>query len=98
MAYENATNQIEPVLIDGFTETNRAIKTCVEDGYRASQNRAKWTFEFLYACNKVKKIAKLSSKIVSYFTKGYIKKRIEEEKPDKIMIFHFFGFVMMYLV
>ena len=29
---ENATNQIEPVLIDGFTETNRAIKTCVEDG------------------------------------------------------------------
>lgn len=87
---ENATNQIEPILIDGFSNTNKMLKSLVEDGYSTSQNKAKWIFEFLYACNKIKKIATLSSKIISYFTKDYIKNRIEEEKPDKIMIFHFF--------
>ncbi len=88
--YENANSQIEPVLVDGFRETNFFIKTLAEDGYRFSQNYAKWIFQWLYAFNKIKIVAQLTTKIMSLFTKRFIKKMILEQKPDKIMIFHFF--------
>lgn len=87
---KNYSEKIEPVLIDGLQSSPSYLKFIVEDGYRILQNRAKWYYESLYAVNKIIPFAKLSNLLVSNRIKPVIKKRIIEEKPDKIVIFHFF--------
>ncbi|MCX6143255.1 MAG: glycosyltransferase [Ignavibacteriales bacterium] len=83
-------NSIEPVLIDGLTDANSLPRSLIEKGYRLLQARAKWYYEFLYATNKFPPIGYLNVAIANYFIKPYLKKRIEEERPAKIVIFHFF--------
>ena len=83
-------NSIEPVLIDGLTEANPLPRSILEKGYRLLQARAKWYYEFLYATNKFPPIGYLNVAIAKFFIKPYLKKRIEEERPAKIVIFHFF--------
>ncbi len=81
---------IEPVLIDGLVESKQFARTMIEDGYRFLQARAKWYYEFLYAINKFPPIGYFNVAMANYFIKPYIKKRIREERPSKIVIFHFF--------
>ena len=83
-------NSIEPVLVDGLTDANPLPRSIIEKGYRLLQARAKWYYEFLYATNKFPPIGHINLAIVNYFIKPYLKKRIEEERPAKIVIFHFF--------
>lgn len=79
-----------PLLIDGLEKTNKYIKYAVEDGYRTLQAKAKWYYEFLYAINKFRPMAQLNISIISFYVEDYIRKVILNEKPEKIIIFHFF--------
>ncbi len=82
--------EVEPVLIDGFTRTNRIVKNLIEEGYRNLQSKAKWAYEVLYAFNKISLFARTSCYIVSKSSVKFIKDKIAEEKPEKIIILHFF--------
>jgi processive 1,2-diacylglycerol beta-glucosyltransferase/1,2-diacylglycerol 3-beta-galactosyltransferase len=83
-------DSIEPVLIDGLTDAKSFPRSIIEKGYRLLQARAKWYYEFLYATNKFPPIGYLNVAIANFFIKPYLKKRIDEERPAKIVIFHFF--------
>lgn len=87
---ENYNEEINVTLVDGFTEINKLVKYIVEDGYRISQAKAKWVFEGLYALNKIDAQANGTNKTISYFVREYLQKLIEKQKPDKIVVFHFF--------
>jgi processive 1,2-diacylglycerol beta-glucosyltransferase/1,2-diacylglycerol 3-beta-galactosyltransferase len=77
-------------LVDGLSGSNQFIKKFIESGYKTAVNKAAWTYEFLYALHKFKIIAKSTASIVSYFVKPALERQILENKPEKIVIFHFF--------
>ena len=80
------SEDVSPVLIDGFEKTNRLVKNLVEEGYRHLQSKAKWIYEALYAFNKIKLFARISCFIASKSSVGFIKDRITEENPEKIIV------------
>lgn len=82
--------ETDVILVDGLKEAPEYSRFILEDGYRILQNNAKWSFELLYAVNKIKPVASYNSLLVSGRVVPYIKKQILEEKPNKIIIFHFF--------
>ena len=90
--YLSATHgsTIEPVLVDGLMNANSVARYVLEDGYRLLQASSKLYYEFLYATNKFSLIRHFDAAISNFFMKPYLKKRIEEERPAKIVIFHFF--------
>lgn len=79
-----------PVLVDCLEKTPPIVKFIIEDGYRITQSKAKWIFEFLYAVNKIQFIAKTTCFIVGLFIKPHLRRIIAKEKPDKIICLHFF--------
>lgn len=81
---------VEITLADGLQGSKVFVKNIIENGYRKAVTRAVWSFEFLYAVNKIKIVAVCTSYLVSYFIKPGIEKRILEKGPDKIVVFHFF--------
>jgi UDP-N-acetylglucosamine:LPS N-acetylglucosamine transferase len=83
-------DSVEAILVDGLTNANPLARSIIEKGYRLLQARAQWYYEFLYATNKFPPIGHLSTAVARFFIKPYLKKRIEEERPAKIVIFHFF--------
>ena len=83
-------DKVSTQLWDGFTGINKLVKYCIEDGYRKSQSKAVWTFEMLYALNKISWVAKLTTLIISYFIVPHLERYILTERPDKVVIFHFF--------
>jgi processive 1,2-diacylglycerol beta-glucosyltransferase/1,2-diacylglycerol 3-beta-galactosyltransferase len=87
---QNHNKDIEPVLINGFEETNFIIKYAIEDGYRNLQAKATWIYEALYALFKFNFIARFYYTLISFFVKPYLRKVFKSLKPDKIIIFHFF--------
>ncbi len=89
---------IEPVLLDGLVDAKIFAKYIIEDGYRILQASAKWYYEFLYATNKFRPIGYFNVVAANYFIKPYIKKRIQEEQPSTIVIFHFFLIMPVYQV
>jgi processive 1,2-diacylglycerol beta-glucosyltransferase/1,2-diacylglycerol 3-beta-galactosyltransferase len=86
--YHSTTCQ--PELIYGFEKTSGWLKYTIEDGYRLLQAKAKWFFEFLYGVNKVKIAARFTKSFVSVFVINYLEEIIINDKPDKIIVFHFF--------
>jgi processive 1,2-diacylglycerol beta-glucosyltransferase/1,2-diacylglycerol 3-beta-galactosyltransferase len=84
------TDITEPILIYGFEKTPRWVQYIIEDGYRMLQYTGKWFFEFLYAINKIPIVARITCLLISPFTKNYLEDVIIKERPDKIVIFHFF--------
>ncbi len=89
---------VEAVLVDGLVEARPFAKYIIEDGYRILQASAKWYYEFLYASNKFLPIGYFNVFAANYFIKPYIKKRIQEERPAKIVIFHFFLIMPVYQI
>lgn len=83
------SNEISPILVDGFEKINHVVKYLIEEGYRKLQTRAKWAYEALYAMHKIKPVGKISCFIVSKASLKFISGIIEKEKPDKIIILHF---------
>ncbi len=92
------TDISEPKLIYGFEKTPRWVQFIIEDGYRILQYTGKWFFEFLYALNKVPLIARISCALVAPFMSKYLEEVIVSEKPDKIVIFHFFCIIPVFKI
>lgn len=88
----------EPKLIYGFEKTPRWVQFIIEDGYRILQYTGKWIFELLYAMNKIPLIAWTSCLLVAPFMRKYLEEVITNEKPDKIVIFHFFCVIPIYRI
>lgn len=87
---EKSHGTINPVLIDGLEKSKPFIRAIIEDGYRQSQSKAIWVFEILYAFHKIKIFAFITTWLLSLFIKPYLRERILNENPQKIIIFHFF--------
>ena len=88
----------EPKLIYGFEKTPRWVQYIIEDGYRMLQYTGKWFFEFLYAVNKIPIIARISCMLIVPFMEKYLEETILKEKPDKIVIFHFFLIIPIFKI
>jgi processive 1,2-diacylglycerol beta-glucosyltransferase/1,2-diacylglycerol 3-beta-galactosyltransferase len=87
---ENYPEKVETKLLYGFEKTPRWVRFIIEDGYRILQYKGRWFFEFLYAMNKIPLFGKLSCFSVAGYMNRYLEETILNEKPDKIIIFHFF--------
>jgi UDP-N-acetylglucosamine:LPS N-acetylglucosamine transferase len=85
-----STNSIEPVLIDGFEKANKTVQYLVEDGYRKLQSGGKWLYKFLYALYHIPIVTFINDLVLASSITPYLEKRILEDKPEKIIIFHFF--------
>lgn len=88
----------EPKLVYGFEKTPRWVQFIIEDGYRMLQYTGKWFFEFLYAVNKIPLIAKLTCNLISPFMRKYLEEVILKERPDKIVVFHFFCIIPVFKI
>jgi len=88
----------EPKLIYGFEKTPRWVQYIIEDGYRMLQYKGKWFFEFLYAVNKIPIVARITCLLIAPFMEKYLEETILKEKPDKIIIFHFFLIIPIFKV
>jgi len=77
-------------LYDGFNGVNGWVKAIIEDGYRQSQSKAVWVFEALYAFNKIPFVAHLTAMIVSFFVLPHLQNQILKDRPQRIVVFHFF--------
>ena len=88
----------EPKLIYGFEKTPRWVQYIIEDGYRMLQYAGKWFFEFLYAMNKIPIIAWVSCLLIAPFMIRHLKDVISKERPDKIVIFHFFCIIPIHRI
>jgi UDP-N-acetylglucosamine:LPS N-acetylglucosamine transferase len=77
-------------LVDGLCESGKILKKIIEDGYKTAVNRAAWTYEFLYFIHKMTIISKCTASIVAYFIKPGLEKYILQNRPEKIVLFHFF--------
>jgi len=89
---------VEPKLIYGFEKTPRWVQYTIEDGYRILQYTGKWFFEFLYAINKIPLVARISCSLIAPFMKKHLQEVIINEKPDKIVIFHFFCIIPIFKI
>ncbi len=78
------------VLVDGLEKSNAFSKLVIEDGYRFLQNKANRLYEFIYLVHKIKPMAWISTLLMSINTKKYLSEMIKNEKPDTIVILHFF--------
>jgi processive 1,2-diacylglycerol beta-glucosyltransferase/1,2-diacylglycerol 3-beta-galactosyltransferase len=87
---DNFSESVDTQLIYGFEKTPRWVRFIIEDGYRILQYKGRWFFEFLYAFNKIPLFGKLSCYSVAGYMRRYLERTILSEKPDKIIIFHFF--------
>ena len=81
--------RIEPVLVDGLEHASAVARYVIEDGYRILQAKAQWYYEFIYFLNKLTFVGQGNVVLAKLFIKPDLKKRIIEEKPSKIAIFHF---------
>ena len=88
----------DPKLIYAFEKSPRWIQYIIEDGYRKLQYKGKWFFEFLYAMNKLPLIARITCVLLAPFMTRYLKEVIINEKPDKIVVFHFFCIIPVYRI
>src|ERR1035437_8106203 len=85
-----SAHSIEPVLIDGFEKANKIIQYIVEDGYRKLQSGGKWFYQFLYVLYHIPIVTFINDMVLSSSITPYLEKRVLEDKPEKIIIFHFF--------
>jgi processive 1,2-diacylglycerol beta-glucosyltransferase/1,2-diacylglycerol 3-beta-galactosyltransferase len=77
-------------LADGLEKGLRFAHIGLESTYRFTQYQAKWFFELSYAINKIIPFAALSIWFVNLFIEYHLKHKIFSEKPDRIVVFHFF--------
>jgi UDP-N-acetylglucosamine:LPS N-acetylglucosamine transferase len=82
--------QVDVLLVDGFEKTKKYARAAIEGGYRRLQMHARWWYEFLYLINKIPLVARWNNAIVSYYTKAFLTELLLRERPEKIVIFHFF--------
>ena len=66
------------------------MRKIIEDGYKNSVNKALWSFEMLYAINKIKPFSIITTDIVTYFIKPAIRNILLKEQPGKVIVYHYF--------
>ncbi len=88
----------ESVLINPLENSCWFVRMIIEDGYRILQNKAKWFYELIYALYKVKPISKITVWAVSKTVEQYLTKILVDEKPDLIIICHFFCIHPVYAI
>src|SRR5579862_1069609 len=81
---------IEPILVDGLEQAPRMIRFLLEDGYKHLQAYAQWLYALLYFLNKLPLIARFNTWIVGISVMPYLEQQILVQRPEKIVIFHFF--------
>ena len=80
----------EVVLVDGLEDSPRIKKFIFEDSYRLSQNYAEWAFELTFDLASVPQVWKRTITLVKLMLEDYVEKRILQDRPDKIVLFHCF--------
>lgn len=90
--------EVEVILVDGFEKTKRYARFIVEDGYRILQSKFKWLYELIYAIHKVRIFSEISSYLVSIHMEKYLSELIQKERPEKIVLFHFFAIKPVYKI
>ncbi len=95
---EQHGEEVEPVLVDGLAEAAWYARFIIEDGYRILQAKAKWYYELIYATNKFPPIGYFNVIAADMHVKPYLKQRILEERPSKIVIFHFLLIAPVYRI
>ena len=88
----------ESVLINPLEKSSKFVRIVIEDGYRILQNRAKWLYELIYALYKIRFISKITVWTVSKTVEKYLTKILLDEKPDIIIICHFFCIHPVYAI
>jgi len=83
------SSDAEVVLVDGLAGGNKLARTIIEDGYSFLQASARWYYAALYFVNKFSPLGQWTLRLATLFLKPAVRKRIEEERPDRIIIFHF---------
>jgi UDP-N-acetylglucosamine:LPS N-acetylglucosamine transferase len=80
---------VKPVLIDGLQEVPWLVRAAIEGGYSLMQMYARWLYALTYFLNKFPPIAWLNAVLVSYFVTPFLERMILEQRPSKIIVFHF---------
>lgn len=92
------SEEVETVLADGFENTRGFTRFVIEDGYRILQNKSKWVYEFLYAWHKIEMVSQIGAFLVANNVSNSLEELIINEKPDKIIVLHFFLIKPVYRV
>lgn len=79
-----------PMLYNCLENAPRYINGVVEDGYRMAQKRAKWVYSVLYELNKYRPFSLSTAALVGKPIKDYVRQVVLPNKPDKIVVLHFF--------
>lgn len=77
-------------LVDAFDKSGWLVRFVVEEGYRFLQQKAKWMYELIYWVNKLSAFSEMSARLVSDRVENNLTEIIKSQRPDKIVIFHFF--------
>ena len=91
-------DEIETVLVNPMEKTNKILRFVLEDCYRILQGKAKWLYEAIYALFKLKAVSTSSAGVVVKRVSGYLEEIVLREKPDKIVVFHFYLIAPVYYV
>ena len=86
---EQNPGSVDIRLVDGLAKGPKWLKAVLEDGYRKAQSGAQWTFEAVYALNKLPFLTQATARLVSFLLEKHLTEVILSEKPDKIVIYHF---------
>jgi processive 1,2-diacylglycerol beta-glucosyltransferase/1,2-diacylglycerol 3-beta-galactosyltransferase len=90
--YLSATypDRVDPVLIDGMAKAGGFARFVIEDGYRITQARAQWIYEFAYAMTKFRPFTLANSALVTGVLRRGIEETILSHQPAGIVVSHFF--------
>jgi processive 1,2-diacylglycerol beta-glucosyltransferase/1,2-diacylglycerol 3-beta-galactosyltransferase len=83
-------NDVEPILYDGLEGTPNFVRDVIEKGYSTASNFFPPIWDLIYLTSKLGVIRSLEVDIVSHYIKENLRNYILNEKPDKIVIDHFF--------
>ncbi|MFN4245765.1 MAG: MGDG synthase family glycosyltransferase [Brevinematia bacterium] len=81
---------VEPLLYDGLNGVPNFVRSVIEKGYSIAVNFFHPIWKLIYLFSKLYIVRSLEVNIVSKFVKENIRKYILSERPDKIIIDHFF--------
>ncbi len=78
------------VQVDGLEDSPKIKRFIFEDSYRLSQNYAEWLFEVTFDINSIPPVWKQTKELITLLLEDYAEKKILQERPDKIVLFHCF--------
>lgn len=83
-------SDVEPILYDGLTGAPNYVRNIIEKGYSTASNFFPPIWMAIYAFSKLYLVRKIEVDLVAKYIKKHIRNHILTDKPDKIVIDHFF--------